>query len=557
MSVAVSRAIFEAKIQQQRPQLALRNAAIQQVSNNVVVSETHSTPTRCFNGHVMQPQVVKGRKQRCAICLVRLPEGSNVEACGSGCEHALCHSCSPLPMIGEVESLFPVDRTIYVSSFHCGNTVDIRERLTILLESQAKSSVRQVAVRADLGRAWVVFDTNAGRELFTKNGTVRSGEIDLFDGASASWEIYSPSDVRKVYEIANCSLDAGDIRQLMGQMDIPSANIDLVINQDNDRVLIVFSRPESDLATGDVRILFDEEFNEYTLRETKGTIRSRRTQSLPTKKPTLVQTQVERSSSVSSRVASTATSTTTTSSVARSVATKSLECPICTETCSKFVSLQVKGATCSSTHPICEDCARRAVEVKIESMTGLDHISCPCGTCGGGVLQYRTIRDLISKSNPKLFDQYVKHGINMSLEGSAKFRWCSNPICGSAQTVTETSGAWTCRSCGYRTCVAHDRPAFTRILVPHAHGGLVAAEEEKNSACCVGFLEDTKMHDRLSSKWIAENAKDCPKCKVPIQKNLGCRHMTCTHCRHEFFWCCLRSYRDETEAKLHRKNCPD
>ena len=45
--------------------------------------------------------------------------------------------------------------------------------------------------------------------------------------------------------------------------------------------------------------------------------------------------------------------------------------------------------------------------------------------------------------------------------------------------------------------------------------------------------------------------KSCPKCSMKIEKNGGCKHMTCKGCKHEWFWCCLRAYRDPAESRAH------
>ena len=49
--------------------------------------------------------------------------------------------------------------------------------------------------------------------------------------------------------------------------------------------------------------------------------------------------------------------------------------------------------------------------------------------------------------------------------------------------------------------------------------------------------------DRLNSAWLGANTKKCPGCKVDIQKNEGCMHMTCKHCMHQFCWLCLGDWK--------------
>ncbi len=49
--------------------------------------------------------------------------------------------------------------------------------------------------------------------------------------------------------------------------------------------------------------------------------------------------------------------------------------------------------------------------------------------------------------------------------------------------------------------------------------------------------------DSLNENWKRSNSKKCPGCKVDIQKNEGCMHMTCAQCKHEFCWLCMGDWK--------------
>lgn len=42
-----------------------------------------------------------------------------------------------------------------------------------------------------------------------------------------------------------------------------------------------------------------------------------------------------------------------------------------------------------------------------------------------------------------------------------------------------------------------------------------------------------------TASWIKWHTKKCPSCSQPIEKNLGCNHMTCRQCKYNFCWLCL------------------
>lgn len=49
--------------------------------------------------------------------------------------------------------------------------------------------------------------------------------------------------------------------------------------------------------------------------------------------------------------------------------------------------------------------------------------------------------------------------------------------------------------------------------------------------------------DSETRNYLLVHTQDCPKCKVCIEKNGGCSHMTCNRCKHEFCWVCSNDWK--------------
>jgi hypothetical protein len=144
------------------------------------------------------------------------------------------------------------------------------------------------------------------------------------------------------------------------------------------------------------------------------------------------------------------------------------------------------------------------------------------------------------------------------------FQPCTHPGCNSGQ-IHETgheSPIMTCSSCFKQTCFTHKRPW---------HSGMTcAAVDEAAAHVATDEVDQTLLI-------IGKTTKQCPKCKIHIEKNNGCDHMTCmcfvlllgwkqiadsiplgSHCRHEFCWRCLANFQlvRQYGNTAHTSECP-
>ncbi|KNC56271.1 uncharacterized protein AMSG_02240 [Thecamonas trahens ATCC 50062] len=174
-----------------------------------------------------------------------------------------------------------------------------------------------------------------------------------------------------------------------------------------------------------------------------------------------------------------------------------------------------------------EICGRCIGEMCATELAGMSRILCPSLECRAPIT-YKVVSTWL----PEDARSHHLDNFNFIVGGgeSDSWLWCSNPDCSDAWPVhAATDGVLTCR-CTARTCVAHSEPCLPR----------------GTGFCCrVSSGDFASTIDACPS-----TIKMCPKCDTLIEKNGGCRHMTCV-CGHEFFWCCLRPYRQIEAARAH------
>ncbi|XP_021762673.1 probable E3 ubiquitin-protein ligase ARI7 [Chenopodium quinoa] len=202
------------------------------------------------------------------------------------------------------------------------------------------------------------------------------------------------------------------------------------------------------------------------------------------------------------------------------------------DTC-KICYDELEPANCRSVscgHKFCVVCWKSYISVAInDTGAGVLSLKCPAIKCQAAVTR-DLIVELVSKEEKEKFDEYFVRSFVEGRKNTTK--WCPAPGCDKAVEFVLTDGdshrydvtcvcsRAFCWNCGEET----HRPVDCE---------LVAKWTLKNSS------------EAENTKWILAYAKPCPMCKRPIEKTVGCNHMTCSApCRFEFCWLCLGSWYD-------------
>jgi ariadne-1 len=154
-------------------------------------------------------------------------------------------------------------------------------------------------------------------------------------------------------------------------------------------------------------------------------------------------------------------------------------------------------------HTFCNDCWANYLNMKInEGKVAI--MTCPGHGCNSFVPE-DVVQKLVSD---ELFAKYVRFVTKSFVEDNNNCTWCPAPNCGNAITADMVQGKIVSCTCGYRFC-------FTCKNEAHA-----PASCDEVRAWHAKMKDDSE-----SSHWVGANTKDCPRCKVAVEKNGGCMHM--------------------------------
>ena len=172
-------------------------------------------------------------------------------------------------------------------------------------------------------------------------------------------------------------------------------------------------------------------------------------------------------------------------------------------------------------HLFCTACWAEYLTTKIVQDGVSLSIQCPSGDCRV-LADDATVLRLLEDSGGHA-EKYQLLITNSLVTCNRLMRWCPAPDCGNAVRASQAAMQPVRCRCGHAFCFA-------------------CGEDWHYPVGCEGLRMWIKKceDDSETANWISANTKDCPKCKVPIEKNGGCNHMKCTSeaCQTAFCWFC-------------------
>ncbi|KAF9071866.1 hypothetical protein BDP27DRAFT_462331 [Rhodocollybia butyracea] len=185
-------------------------------------------------------------------------------------------------------------------------------------------------------------------------------------------------------------------------------------------------------------------------------------------------------------------------------------CPVCLGE----VDCPVTLSSCK--HSYCRSCLinyfQAAIDGKFFPLTCLGNDN----NCSS-LLPISLARQVLSLGK---FDALVEAAFQTHIhERPKEFFYCPSPDCMQVYRPAPSGNVLQCPSCLLRIC-------------PQCH-----VEQHDGLEC------PERDGDRLFNDWAeAHDVKNCPECKVPIERAEGCNHVTCVRCHTHICWVCMRTF---------------
>jgi len=142
-------------------------------------------------------------------------------------------------------------------------------------------------------------------------------------------------------------------------------------------------------------------------------------------------------------------------------------------------------------------------------------------------------KTVLSAQEHKMYDKFF---LTYFVDCMKSIKWCPSPGCSKAVFYPEITAVDVFCTWGKAFWFYWEQDAHTPVECYYLQMFMDKLREGEQDGLTT-----------TNDLWVKVNSKNCPKCKVPIEKNSGCMHMTCYSCRYDFCWLCMGDYKKHQE----------
>ena len=192
----------------------------------------------------------------------------------------------------------------------------------------------------------------------------------------------------------------------------------------------------------------------------------------------------------------------------------------------------VKPIRTACGHIYCSDCLKN----QCDAASTESSIPIRCQGDASTCQQIITNEKLKSALPSTSYEDLLETSLSIFVRTRPKeFQYCCTPDCEHVYRTSTTGLVITCASCLALICTS------CQVV---AHDGLSCAQYQR-----IANAGSAEFH-----AWKrANNVKDCPKCKMPIEKTMGCDHMECMVCHAHICWVCMEVFEEAREVYAHMR----
>ena len=169
----------------------------------------------------------------------------------------------------------------------------------------------------------------------------------------------------------------------------------------------------------------------------------------------------------------------------------------------------------------CNECLTHHYKVKTKDGDVLK-VKCIDPNCDREIKEDEIMKFLTDDALKEKFRKFKRQKLLMLNENA---RFCPTANCEGYMIGSRLKPKLECPECKTKICFNCSKPW---------HGYFTKCSSAQDT--------DHEMTEKFYAWESNKDVKKCPKCKMRIEKNAGCNHMTCVSCKYEFCWICRGKY---------------